>query len=77
MDVIQGDGQFLDPHHLEVSLTTGDVYEQATPTGEKKIVAFKNCIIAVGSRVTKLPFIPEDPRIIDSSGALALKEVSA
>ncbi|MDU5727275.1 MAG: dihydrolipoyl dehydrogenase, partial [Neisseria sp.] len=75
VDVIQGDGQFLDPHHLEVSLTTGDVYEQATPTGEKKIVAFKNCIIAAGSRVTKLPFIPEDPRIIDSSGALALKEV--
>ena len=74
VDVIQGDGQFLDPHHLEVSLTTGDVYEQATPTGEKKIVAFKNCIIAAGSRVTKLPFIPEDPRIIDSSGALALKE---
>ena len=75
VDVIQGDGQFLDPHHLEVSLTTGDVYEQATSTGEKKIVAFKNCIIAAGSRVTKLPFIPEDPRIIDSSGALALKEV--
>ena len=75
VDVIQGDGQFLDPHHLEVSLTTGDVYEQATPTGEKKIIAFKNCIIAAGSRVTKLPFIPEDPRIFDSSGALALKEV--
>ena len=35
----------------------------------------QNCIIAAGSRVTKLPFIPEDPRIIDSSGALALKEV--
>ncbi|MGN6990330.1 dihydrolipoyl dehydrogenase, partial [Neisseria sp. P0009.S004] len=33
VDVIQGEGQFLDPHHLEVSLTTGDVYEQATPTG--------------------------------------------
>ena len=75
VDIIQGDGQFLDPHHLEVSLTTSEVYEQATPTGEKKIVAFKNCIIAAGSRVTKLPFIPEDPRIIDSSGALALKEV--
>ncbi len=58
-----------------MSLTAGDAYEQAAPTGEKKIVAFKNCIIAAGSRVTKLPFIPEDPRIIDSSGALALKEV--
>lgn len=41
VDVIQGDGQFLDPHHLEVSLTTGDVYEQATPTGEKKSLPLK------------------------------------
>ncbi|ASK26474.1 dihydrolipoyl dehydrogenase [Neisseria chenwenguii] len=75
VDVIQGNGQFVDPHHMEVSLTSGDEYEYAQPTGEKKTVAFKNCIIAAGSRVMNLPFIPQDPRIIDSSGALALKEV--
>ena len=39
------------------------------------MVAFKNAIIAVGSRVVNLPFIPKDPRIVDSTGALALKEV--
>ncbi|RPD90413.1 dihydrolipoyl dehydrogenase [Neisseria weixii] len=75
VDVIQGEGQFVGPNHMEVALTTSDEYEQATQTGEKKTVAFKNCIIAAGSRVTKLPFIPEDPRIFDSTGALALKEV--
>ncbi|MCF7521344.1 dihydrolipoyl dehydrogenase [Neisseria sp. ZJ106] len=75
VDIIQGEGQFVGPNHMEVALTTSDEYETATPTGEKKTVAFKNCIIAAGSRVTKLPFIPEDPRIFDSTGALALKEV--
>ncbi|WP_416192642.1 dihydrolipoyl dehydrogenase [Neisseria sp. CCUG12390] len=75
VDVIQGEGQFVGPNHMEVALTTSEEYEKATQTGEKKTVAFKNCIIAAGSRVTKLPFIPEDPRIFDSTGALALKEV--
>ncbi|MCF7528739.1 dihydrolipoyl dehydrogenase [Neisseria lisongii] len=75
VDIIQGEGQFVGPNHMEVALTTSDEYETATQTGEKKTVAFKNCIIAAGSRVTKLPFIPEDPRIFDSTGALALKEI--
>lgn len=75
VDIIQGEGQFVGPNHIEVALTTSSEYEQATQTGEKKTVAFKNCIIAAGSRVTKLPFIPEDPRIFDSTGALALKEI--
>ena len=64
VDIIQGDGQFLDPHHLEVSLTTSEVYEQATPTGEKKIVAFKNCIIAAGSRVGANA--PKEPQRYDA-----------
>ncbi|WP_165088601.1 dihydrolipoyl dehydrogenase [Neisseria yangbaofengii] len=75
VDIIQGEGQFVGPNHMEVALTASEEYEQATQTGEKKTVAFKNCIIAAGSRVTQLPFIPEDPRIFDSTGALALKEV--
>ena len=75
VDVIQGNGLFVGPNHIEVALTNGEQYEQAVETGEKKTVAFKNCIIAAGSRVMNLPFIPEDPRIIDSSGALELKEV--
>ncbi|ULJ70110.1 dihydrolipoyl dehydrogenase [Wielerella bovis] len=75
VDIIQGNGQFISPNHIEVALTTSSEYEQASETGEKKVVAFKNAIIAAGSRVMNLPFIPQDPRIIDSSGALALKEV--
>ncbi len=75
VDVIQGRGEFLDPHHIEVSLTDSAQYEAAQETGGKKTVAFKNAIIAVGSRVVNLPFIPKDSRIWDSSGALALETV--
>ncbi len=73
VDIIQGNGQFISPNHIEVALTQSSEYEIATETGEKKVVAFKNAIIAAGSRVMNLPFIPKDPRIIDSTGALALK----
>ncbi|MBV8658388.1 MAG: dihydrolipoyl dehydrogenase [Burkholderiales bacterium] len=72
VEVVRGTGSFLDPHHLSVALTSGD--GQAT-TGEKKVVKFKHAIIAAGSRVVKLPFIPEDPRIVDSTGALELREI--
>ncbi|MDK2123960.1 dihydrolipoyl dehydrogenase [Parachitinimonas caeni] len=72
VEVVRGLGQFIDPHHVEVALTSGE--GQAT-TGEKKVLKFKQAIIAAGSRVVKLPFIPEDPRIVDSTGALELREV--
>jgi dihydrolipoamide dehydrogenase len=72
VDVVRGVGQFLDAHHLVVELTTGTGQEK---TGEKKVIRFEKCIIAAGSQVMRLPFIPDDPRIIDSTGALALKEV--
>ena len=72
VDVIRGNAQFVSDHHFEVAETTGTGSEE---TGSKKTVAFKNAIIAAGSRVTKLPFIPEDPRIVDSTGALELKGV--
>lgn len=73
VDIIQGIGKFVDAHHLEVSLTESGQYEHASETGKQRILAFKNCIIAVGSRVVNLPFIPQDPRIVDSTGALELK----
>ncbi|MBV8465100.1 MAG: dihydrolipoyl dehydrogenase [Burkholderiales bacterium] len=72
VDVVRGVGRFLDPHHLEVETTSGGGQDK---TGEKKIIKFKQAIIAAGSRVVKLPFIPEDPRIVDSTGALELREV--
>jgi dihydrolipoamide dehydrogenase len=72
VQVVRGIGRFLDPHHLEVGLTTGSSQET---TGEKKVVAFQKAIIAAGSQAVKLPFLPEDPRIVDSTGALELVSI--
>ena len=72
VEVVRGVGQFVDAHRIEVELTTGVRQEKS---GEKKIIRFKQCIIAAGSQVVRLPFIPTDPRIVDSTGALALKEI--
>jgi dihydrolipoamide dehydrogenase len=38
-------------------------------------VRFQKAIIAAGSQPVKLPFLPEDPRIVDSTGALLLKSI--
>ena len=72
VDVIRGSGQFVGSHQIAVALTEGSGREE---TGAHKTVGFQQCIIAVGSRVVNLPFIPEDPRIVDSTGALALQAV--
>ncbi len=72
VDVIRGYGSFLDPHHIEVEETTGSAQDK---TGAKKVVKFKQCSIAAGSAAVHLPFIPRDPRIVDSTGALELRQV--
>jgi dihydrolipoamide dehydrogenase len=60
--VLTGEGSFLGPNHMAVE------------TGEgRRIVAFKNAIIAAGSHAARLPLVPEDPRIVDSTGALELR----
>ena len=64
VEIIKGYGKFTSSNEIAVE----------TKDGIKKI-AFDNAIIAVGSSSIKLPFIPEDPRIIDSTGALEIKEV--
>lgn len=69
---IRGLGQFIDAHHMRVEVTAGDGQK---PNGEKKIVRFKQAIIAAGSQAIKLPFMPVDPRVVDSTGALELKDV--
>ena len=69
VDIVRGIGAFLDPHHLEVGVTDGSGQDK---TGSKKVVKFKQCIIAAGSAAVHLPFIPQDPRIVDSTGALEL-----
>lgn len=70
VEVVRGYGHFLDANHVEVEMTTGDAQEK---TGEKKVVRFQKAIIAAGSAAVHLPFIPKDPRIVDSTGALELR----
>ncbi|HRH81774.1 MAG TPA: dihydrolipoyl dehydrogenase [Thiobacillaceae bacterium] len=72
VEVVRGVGRFLDPYHLEVDLTTGDGRQI---TGEKRVIRFAKAIIAAGSQAVKLPFLPDDPRIVDSTGTLELKSV--
>lgn len=62
--VLTGNGQFADPHHMVVETESG-----------KKTVKFGSAIIAAGSQSVKLPFLPQDPRIVDSTGALALRSI--
>ena len=61
VQVVQGVGRFVDAQHLAVTTADGE-----------KIVAFKQAIIAAGSQAVKLPFLPDDARIVDSTGALEL-----
>ncbi|AHI65204.1 dihydrolipoyl dehydrogenase [Burkholderia thailandensis] len=64
VEVVTGVGAFVDPYHMEVQ---GE--------GGKKVVKFKQAIIAAGSQAVKLPFMPEDPRVVDSTGALELRQL--
>ena len=70
VEVVRGVGRFLDANHLEVAMTSGD---GQAPTGEKQVVRFGQAIIAAGSEAVRLPFLPDDPRIVDSTGALELR----
>ena len=66
VQIVQGYGRFTSPYTIEVEAADGS----------KQSVKFANCIIAAGSRVTKLPFIPwDDPRVMDSTAALALRSI--
>jgi dihydrolipoamide dehydrogenase len=62
--VLRGIGTFADPNHLAV----------ATADGTKN-VRFDIAIIAAGSQSVRLPFVPDDPRIVDSTGALTLPAI--
>ncbi len=69
VNVVQGVGQFVSPNHIEV--TAAD--------GTRKVIAFQKAIIAAGSAVVNLPFVQgdakADPRIVDSTGALELRQI--
>lgn len=64
VEIVEGFGKFSDPNTLSVETNDG-----------VKTIGFDNLIIAAGSRPVALPFLPEDPRIIDSTGALELNSV--
>ncbi len=66
VEVVKGVGSFTSPHTLDV---TG---AQGTTT-----IEFKQAIIAAGSEPMRLPSMPDDPRVIDSTGALALPDIPA
>ncbi|RIQ63124.1 dihydrolipoyl dehydrogenase [Bordetella avium] len=63
--VVTGVGEFADPYHLTVKAADG----------KTQTIRFKNAIIAAGSQSVKLPFLPKDDRIVDSTGALELREI--
>jgi dihydrolipoamide dehydrogenase len=67
--VVRGYGSFLDPHHVLVEETRGDAQDK---TGKTQTLRFQQCIIAAGSQAMRLPFLPDDPRIVDSTGALQM-----
>ena len=63
--IVNGFGEFIDSNHLRVT----DKNEKITT------IKFSNAVIAAGSRPVKLPFLPDDPRIIDSTGSLELASI--
>ena len=67
--VLRGVGNFIDSYHLEVEETSGTSWDT---TGKKQTVKFRNAIIAAGSQSVSLPFMPKDPRVVDSTGALEM-----
>lgn len=63
--IVRGAGKFVTPHLMQVETSAGI-----------KTVSFNHCIIAAGSSVTRIPGFPyDDPRIIDSTGALKLESI--
>ena len=68
--VVRGYGSFASPHHVSVEETSGDAQAK---TGKSQTIRFKQCIIAAGSQAVRLPFLPDDERIVDSTGALQLR----
>jgi dihydrolipoamide dehydrogenase len=63
--VVRGYGRFLDANRIEVEPTDGG-------ESKRQVIRFEQAIVAAGSSAARLPFLPDDPRIVDSTGALAL-----
>jgi len=70
--VLRGLATFSGAHTMDIAETSGSAQEK---TGKTQSVSFRRAIIAAGSQAVRLPFLPDDPRIVDSTGALALASV--
>jgi len=70
--VVRGVGMLTGPHRLSVELTEGEGQQR---TGQTQVIDFEQAILAAGSQAVRLPFLPEDPRVVDSTGALALSSI--
>jgi dihydrolipoamide dehydrogenase len=64
VNVVHGVASFIDAHHVKVMAD-----------GKEKTIRFEKAVIAVGSQAVKLPFLPDDPRVVDSTGALKLVSI--
>jgi dihydrolipoamide dehydrogenase len=65
VSVVQGVGEFTSSHQIKVTKADGQI----------ETIGFEHCIVAAGSQSTKFPGIKDDPRIMDSTGALELKDI--
>jgi dihydrolipoamide dehydrogenase len=65
VDVIRGFVRFVSPHRAEIR----------AEDGSRKIIGFEHCVIAAGSEPARLPGLPDDPRVLDSTSALDLRDV--
>jgi len=63
--VVRGQARFASPHRVEVK----------DADGKKRVIGFEQCIVAAGSEPARIPGLPDDPRVMDSTGALDLKDI--
>jgi dihydrolipoamide dehydrogenase len=61
--VVRGQARFASPHRVEVK----------DADGKKRVIGFEQCIVAAGSEPARIPGLPDDPRVMDSTGALDLR----
>ena len=75
VQVVRGVGKFTGPNTIAVEDSTGSNRPEGDSPGRVTTVGFEHCIIAAGSEAASLPFLPDDPRIVDSTGALEVEGI--
>jgi dihydrolipoamide dehydrogenase len=65
VEVLRGFARFISPHRVELRV----------PESATRVIGFQHCIIAAGSEPARIPGLPTDPRVMDSTAALDLKDI--